>query len=412
MKHLKRALWALLLPLALSACSSVTPNTPLRTQSLILTVTKEDDSGPGTLRSAIAQAISGDRITFAENVKTIALSTQLLIDKNLTIMGPEGGSVTVSGGGATRVLIVSAVTVELRNLTISDGSAFTGGGIYNDFGTLTLTNSTVSGNSASYGGGIYNSYGDVTLTNSTAASNSASYGGGIYNNSFKLSLLTLTNSTVAGNSAALYGGGIFNSSGTLTLTNSIVALNNSGDIFGNISSSSNNIIGEDPGLDPAGLQDNGGPTQTIALMAGSPAINKAANCPTADQRGVSRPQGNGCDIGAFELEAVVTLSVDSSGGVNRKTGVATVSGSVSCSLPTSFTLDVTLSQAQTQRKTTTTVTGSERLNVSCSGTTPWTVTVSGSNGSFKSGSASVTATEVDSNPLNEVTQAVELSWVK
>ena len=61
-------------------------------------------------------------------------------------------------------------------------------------------------------------------------------------------------------------------------------------------------LNADPLLGP--LQDNGGPTQTHALLAGSPAIDAAllANCPATDQRGVSRPQGPGCDIGAFELE--------------------------------------------------------------------------------------------------------------
>jgi hypothetical protein len=68
------------------------------------------------------------------------------------------------------------------------------------------------------------------------------------------------------------------------------------------------IPSADPRLDPAGLQDNGGPTKTIALQLGSPAIDAAvaANCPATDQRGIARPQGPGCDIGAFELEVAVT----------------------------------------------------------------------------------------------------------
>src|SRR5207302_4298141 len=61
-----------------------------------------------------------------------------------------------------------------------------------------------------------------------------------------------------------------------------------------------------------GLHDNGGPTQTIALQPGSPAVDAAvlANCPATDQRGVSRPQGAGCDIGAFELVQTITVGID------------------------------------------------------------------------------------------------------
>jgi len=75
-------------------------------------------------------------------------------------------------------------------------------------------------------------------------------------------------------------------------------------------------------LDPAGLRDNGGPTQTIALLPGSPAIdaippavNGCGTTITTDQRGVTRPQGSGCDIGAFEL-ALADLSITKSGAPN------------------------------------------------------------------------------------------------
>ena len=69
-------------------------------------MTKEDDSGPGTLRSAIAQAIAGGRIPFADGVETITLSSEPVIDKSLTIMGLEGDSVTLGGNGVTPVIYV------------------------------------------------------------------------------------------------------------------------------------------------------------------------------------------------------------------------------------------------------------------------------------------------------------------
>ncbi|BAP56706.1 hypothetical protein THII_2409 [Thioploca ingrica] len=229
--------------------------------------------------------------------------------------------------------------------------------------TATLTNSTVSGNTASDGGGIFNECSIVMLTNSTVAGNTASFGGGILN--YWYSTTTLTNSTVAGNTARFSAGGIFNHRSTVTLTNSTVVENtvinwngsnwSSGGIYndyqsittlkntilaGNMITTSNsdcfndvsgiintnhyNLFGGDGTECNAGATDltltglgktitdvlnptlanNGGPTQTLALVANSPAIDAADDviCPATDQRGVSRPQGAKCDIGAFEYQ--------------------------------------------------------------------------------------------------------------
>lgn len=215
-------------------------------------------------------------------------------------------------------------TLDIRNTTISDNTAEYGGGV-SSHSTLTVIDSTISGNSAysgdasddAWGGGIY-TYGPVTLSNSTIAGNSAQYGGGLYNDSS--GTLTITNSTIARNAASAGGGGIHiywkpDPPFTFTLNNSIVALNSapsSPDLSGfPVTGGSNNLIGGDPGLDPTGLQDNGGFTNTIALMRGSPAIDaaNAESCPATDQRGVIRPQGNGCDVGAYEVEYRLDRSV-------------------------------------------------------------------------------------------------------
>src|SRR5208337_2664785 len=189
-------------------------------------------------------------------------------------------------------------TVTLTNDTLSGNSATDGGGIYN-YGTVTLTNDTLSGNSATDGGGIYND-GTVTLTNVTISGNSATYGGGIYND--YTGTVPLTTDTLSGNSAN-YGGGNISTCGTVTLTNTIVANSpTGGDVFntGTLTGSHNLIddgtdgladtIVADPELGP--LQDNGGPTQTMALMAGSPALDAASaalsGAPTTDQRGALR----------------------------------------------------------------------------------------------------------------------------
>jgi CSLREA domain-containing protein len=249
-------------------------------------------------------------------------------DAGLTIDGGNN-AITVSGGGNTQVFSVCGCgDLTLTNLTVADGKATTpepsGAGIYNEGGTVTVTNSTFSGNSAGdSGGAIFNESGStLRVTNSTFSGNSAGdSGGGIYNGG----TLTVTNSTFSGNSASTQGGAILNAF-DWTLRNTILANSPSG---GNCFNSGNLLIDGGynieffPGntcsfnastsksnTDPqfaGGLANNGGPTQTIALQPTSPAVDAippAGGCEvgiTTDQRGVSRPQGAGCDIGAFEL---------------------------------------------------------------------------------------------------------------
>jgi predicted outer membrane repeat protein len=184
-----------------------------------------------------------------------------------------------NAGGA----IFNGLTLTVTNSTFSGNSAEEGGGIGN-YGTATVTNSTFSGNSATVGGAIFNGF-TLTVTNSTFSGNSATSGGGIYN----YRNITITNSTFSGNSATS-GGGIYNS-GRFNLTNSIVALNTaprgpelnetindatvvtlSHNLIGNPDGGSgitdgvnDNIVNDDPKLGT--LADNGGPTQTLALLA-------------------------------------------------------------------------------------------------------------------------------------------------
>jgi predicted outer membrane repeat protein len=219
----------------------------------------------------------------------------------------------------------------LTNSTVSGNSTGTnGGGIY--AGATNLTNSTVSGNSAgNIGGGLF--AGTATMTNSTISGNSAgSEGGGL-----RAATATLLNCTVAENSAHT-GGGLFHEpGGTFSVRNTIVALNltdftgTGPDVSGTFTSQGHNLIGDgtggtgftngvssdivggaanpiDPKLGP--LQNNGGQTKTMALLAGSPAIDAGDNTgvPATDQRGsgfLRVKDGNGdgvavVDIGAFE----------------------------------------------------------------------------------------------------------------
>ncbi|NWJ49103.1 MAG: hypothetical protein HXX08_24870 [Chloroflexi bacterium] len=268
---------------------------------------------------------------------------------SLTNLNLTGGTATY-GGAIYNAGGTSSVTI--TNSTLSGSSATTtGGAIYNNGGTVTITNSTLYSNSAKGGGAIENPFGMVTITNSTLYSNSATNGGAIYNNG----TVTLTNSTLYSNSATLDGGAIDNTGGTVTLTNSTLYSNsaNYGGAIYNFAGTANfqnsllqgssicaggdftdkgyNLVATtsiyncqfsgtsktttDAILGTPG--NNGGVTNTIALLSGSPAIDAipAASCVvTADQRGVNRPQGTGCDIGAFETQVATKLAISTPSG--------------------------------------------------------------------------------------------------
>ncbi len=237
----------------------------------------------------------------------------------LTACTLSGNSSHYSGG----ILNYGALT--LAACTLSGNSAESGGGILNG-GKATLSACTLSSNSATHGGGIYNTWGTLALSACTLSGNSATnYGGGIYSSSPDGDTLTLTACTVSGNSATYGAGGIFNQ-GLLTLGSTIIAGNsaNSGqqknlyhdsgvfasqgfnlsDDWGTLTPTATDLTRTVIALKLGTLADNGGPTQTHALLAGSAAIDSGDPTLLAgtDQRGASRPQGARADIGAFEYD--------------------------------------------------------------------------------------------------------------
>jgi parallel beta-helix repeat protein len=250
--------------------------------------------------------------------------------------GHNGGGVSFVDGGSSLTIV---------DCSISGNSAQYGGGIGVPGGNLIVRGTTISDNKASIAGGgvyLYRSGSIGTLTNCTIVGNTSVAGGGVaLEQSAKL---TFVNCTITDNQATGAGGGASNSASTLTLKNTIVADNTgatSPDIAGSITSQGNNLIGNTSGGSGFGasdlknvnpllgpLQDNGGPTFTQALLAGSPAIDAGTNsgAPATDQRGQSRPfdaDSNGTatvDIGAFELQvALVNVLIDANGlGGNGK----------------------------------------------------------------------------------------------
>ena len=314
-----------------------------------IVVTNTNDSGPGSLRQALAIANDGDTIDAAGVSGVITLTSgQLLVEKRVTINGAGADVLAVDGNATSSVFQIgtgaTAPTVAISALTIRNAQGGFGGGILNGSGaTLTITNSTISGNTAAFGGGIFNS-GPLTIANTTVTGNTASEGGGIYSNGS----LTIINSTISGNTVNSDGGGIFNL-GTVAITNSTLSNNSAslaggvfnnevlqiGDTILNMGASGANIsnfgtvkslgynlssdsgggalnapgdqINTDPLLGP--LQNNGGRTFTHALLPGSPAINTGNPTftppPFNDQRGpgFNRVVNGRIDKGSFEVQA-------------------------------------------------------------------------------------------------------------
>ena len=263
--------------------------------------------------------------TSADDGGAIRNDGTLLINDSTLADNTSVGTSTTSGGGA----ILNTGTTTIQNSTISGNQATNGGGIRND-GTLTVINSTISGNTAvTSGGGITNTIGNSTIINSTITSNTAINGGGVFNfegvvpvasgvNIPITTTSTVTSSIIAGNTDNNdIGGGdgttiggdfisggnnlIGNGDGAAGFTNGV-----NGDIVGTTANPVNSLLGA--------LADNGGSTQTHALLTGSPAIDAGSNPSslTADQRGDDflRSQGSSTDIGAFETQLQQTATAN------------------------------------------------------------------------------------------------------
>jgi len=294
-------------------------------------------------------------------------SSQLTVDAggNSRVLHITNGTVDISGltltggsvdrGGGIRNYAPATTTLTgmvITGNTATINSFDAGGGILNE-GNLTILDSTISNNTALNrdGGGIFNDDGILTITNSTISGNSAGGSGGGVRNFGISGSTTITHSTITSNTAGVQGGGIFLGSGTVTVGHSVISgntatnagneISNAGatvilndynllgdntqidsDAFDNVTPSGTDITATSDGTNPtaltdildATLADNGGPTLTHTLVAGSPAIDAGnpavASPPANDQRGAPFVRENGTiDIGAYEVQSL-SLVVD------------------------------------------------------------------------------------------------------
>ncbi len=291
--------------------------------------------------STIIDANQIDRVIHVTSTGSLQVSGLTLKDGQLN----TGQSNTFGGG------LYNQGAVDIINLIVSNNTAESGAGIYNDPGKTVTTkniaviNNLVTDTATGTGGGITNK-GTLNITNGTISGNTVSSigsanGGGIaVFGTSNLRSVTVANNTAASNN----GGGIYaDAAASVQLTNSILSDNNGGNCRvgapsaitsngNNISSDSscatvligpNDLSSTNPLL--SSLSDNGGGTMTHALQTRSPAIDTGASCGSSDQRGTSRPQdgdNNGtstCDIGAFELVFVAPTATPTPGATATPT---------------------------------------------------------------------------------------------
>lgn len=287
--------------------------------------------------------------TFSGNAQTASTGTSGgAIDNSGTVNVSTStftGNTAQEGGG---IFNQKTATVTNNTFTNNTATVFGGGALLNAAGTMTVTGDTFTGNTGPGGGAIDN---DTTLniSNSTFTGNTGgTNGGGAIDN---FGTTTITQATFSGNSSP-YGANILNYTGfTLKLSMSIVANGQGGgpncggaqpvtDLGYNIDTGSScgftaanhSMSNTNPQLGP--LASNGGPTQTMALPLGSPAVDaippSTSGCTgSTDQRGTTRPQGAGCDVGAYEL-------VQSGSGTPSVPTGLTVTGTTSTSVSLSW----------------------------------------------------------------------------
>jgi CSLREA domain-containing protein len=318
-----------------------------------------------SLRDAVTTANEGDTVQIPAGHYVLTLG-DIIFAKGLMIVGAGARSTVLDGNGASRIFqftdpasppgpveiddvalvngmaltpdpaqgldiggaIAGLGTLTLRRCLVANNQAAGGGGGIFWRGTLTVDQCTIAGNRATGsggtssfagGGGIFAFLGPATITNSTLTGNTTAAGGlgGGGALLFFTIPVSLVNDTIEGNQAPQGEGGGLLVAAPGTLANTIVAGNQGGDCFNagtplttDHSLDSDNSCGlvdagSKPGVNPllGPLANNGGPTDTQALLAGSPAIDAGDNatCQPTDQRGVTRPQGPACDIGAYEL---------------------------------------------------------------------------------------------------------------
>jgi uncharacterized repeat protein (TIGR02543 family) len=224
------------------------------------------------------------------------------------------GNISAGSGGG--IFWAATGTLALDNSLVALNTAETGAGISTGLGssnaaigTIQLTNTTMSGNQAERGGGIERSQGNTLLRAVTIAGNTATRGSGILFNGARAIYsvatgLIMANVPASQNCALNTGNGPLGATDKLSVPGANIESGTGCKLESSDQSNTNPLL--------APLGNNGGPTQSRALLPGSPAVDKytGADCPGMDQRAYKRPAGAACDVGAYEQSAVRDVQVD------------------------------------------------------------------------------------------------------
>jgi hypothetical protein len=349
-----------------------------------VTVTSFADSGTGSLRSAITDATAGETIVLPAGTYTVkSASINAPVPITITGAGANETFIDAAGEPAQDGILEAAGALTVTGVTFENASGFDGGAIYTA-SSLTLDDDAFVDNSASAGGAVFDTSdgapvaavsidrtlfegnsaseggavflgenGNVPIDDSTFSGNSATESGGVvevdYGSPNYPTDLTLTNDTLVGNSAPPSDGILVNNAETIKFENTVLADNGAagndnicqgdgnyayvslGHNLSDVSEAGCDLTGagDRTGIAPdlSALGNHGGPTQTYLPLPGSPLIDGGSNvgCPGLDQRGMTRPFGAACDIGAVE---VTPPSVTSGVATSLTATGATLNGTV------------------------------------------------------------------------------------
>lgn len=347
---------ASLVALVLGALAALATAAAART----IDVTTTADSGAGSLRGALAAAVSGDVVHVPAGTYVLS-SGVLTVPAGVTVAGDGARDTIVSGGGVSGVFQTGGAGVTIQDVTATAGRAGNGAGIYTNYGIVLHRVAVVSNIATSNGGGVDNEGAQpLLIDHSLIANNQAASDSGGVEASGTSTTTAFVATTIAGNSAVNAAGGFYadgvpvlldgdtivgnsltgvgGQGGNFRIHNDTVTIRNTvlaggvapygGDCY--LSSGSTVVSlghnAEDTDRTPDSdcqnglrdptdrtgltlqlgpLQDNGGQTDTLLPAAGSPLVDTGdtANCSVTDQRGVPRPQGAACDVGAVERTA-------------------------------------------------------------------------------------------------------------
>jgi hypothetical protein len=395
-------------PLAPTLSAPVRPNAAVGD---VYTVTNPNDDGSiGTLRWALKFTTGGETIRFDPSLagQTIKVDSTIYLYKTVTVEGPNPAGVTITGAGNGRIFMASfsTGTVTFRNVAITGANSGEGaGGVFYGSSNLVLENTLLYGNTA--GAAIAIVADTVTITNSTITNTSFNTQPGFDHPVVLASAVVATNSTISHNAWGGLGGEV--SSVRVVLRNTILSNNGGkncpiaqGMTFvregTNVSDDDtcggpSDIIIADPKL--GSLANNGGPTMTRALLAGSPAINAGTSCSvTVDQRYMARDTK--CDLGAFEFAdfTTVAITIDPT-SIVKTSGWAVVTGTVTCSRAESFSVGVELHQSQKVGKNVVDVSAASTVPFECATIArPFSASMVLADGAFQNGTAQATVRTV------------------